>query len=117
MRFVLTLTLLLAGILMVTLVFSGCNSDTAKDPQQTEQTSEAQPAIPDEMSGIAKLPVAEQKAALEQEICPVSDKKLGSMGTPIKVAVDSQDVFVCCDVCVGMLEENPGEYLAKRKKE
>lgn len=117
MRFVLTSTLLLAGFSMVALVLSGCNSDTAVEPQQTAPTSEAQPAIPEEMSGIAKLPAADQKAALEQEICPVSEKPLGSMGAPIKVAVDGQEVFVCCDGCVDMVNENPDKYLAKLKKE
>ncbi len=117
MRFVLTTTLLLAGLFMVSLGLSGCNTDTAVQPQQVDQTSEAQPAIPDEMSGIAKLPVADQKAALEQEICPVSEEKLGSMGVPIKVAVDGQEVFVCCEGCVDMVKENPGEHLAKLKKD
>jgi hypothetical protein len=36
-----------------------------------------------------------------QEICPVSGQKLGSMGTPIKVALGEQkeQVFLCCKGC------------------
>jgi hypothetical protein len=34
-----------------------------------------------------------------QQICPVSGKKLGSMGTPIKKRIGDQDLFLCCNAC------------------
>jgi hypothetical protein len=34
-----------------------------------------------------------------QEICPVSGKKLGSMGDPIKVQVGKETLFLCCKGC------------------
>ena len=99
--------------------FVGCTGGNEPESPATEtagaQTTEV--VIPEEMSGIAKLPESEQAAALEQEICPVSEEPLGSMGKPIKVAVDGQEVFVCCDGCVDTVKENPDEYLAKLKKE
>ena len=35
-----------------------------------------------------------------QEICPISGQKLGSMGTPIKVKVGEETVFLCCKGCM-----------------
>ncbi|WP_417849338.1 hypothetical protein [Thalassoglobus sp.] len=39
--------------------------------------------------------------ATAQKICPVTGKKLGSMGAPIKVAVGEQkeEIFLCCKGC------------------
>ena len=34
-----------------------------------------------------------------QQICPVSGKKLGSMGEPIKRKVGKEEVFLCCKGC------------------
>jgi len=40
--------------------------------------------------------------AAVQDICPVSGKKLGSMGDPVKVAVGPahEEVFLCCKGCL-----------------
>lgn len=35
-----------------------------------------------------------------QEICPISGQKLGSMGTPLKVKIGEEIVFVCCKGCL-----------------
>ena len=35
-----------------------------------------------------------------QEICPISGQKLGSMGTPVKVKVGEETVFLCCKGCM-----------------
>lgn len=56
---------------------------------------------------------AQEQAIADQKICLVSGKPLGSMGSPIKVNVKGQDVFVCCKGCVTALQENPQKYLAK----
>lgn len=48
-----------------------------------------------------------------QKICPVTGLKLGSMGHPIKLTVNDQTVFICCDGCKTPLLESPDEYLAK----
>jgi len=97
-------------------VFVGCSTDTESQPA-ANSTPETKPAdIPDEMSGISELPESEQAAALEQKICPVSDKPIGSMGKPIKVSLEGQDVFVCCEGCVDMVKEEPEKYLAKLNK-
>jgi YHS domain-containing protein len=56
---------------------------------------------------------AEKQAIAAQQICPVSGKKLGSMGGAIKVSVKGRDVYVCCKGCVNTLLRSPDKYLAR----
>jgi hypothetical protein len=42
----------------------------------------------------------DQLRSAVQGICPVSGKKLGSMGTPVKVQVGQETVFLCCQGCL-----------------
>ena len=35
-----------------------------------------------------------------QEICPVSGQKLGTHGTPLKVKIGKEIVFLCCQGCL-----------------
>lgn len=35
-----------------------------------------------------------------QEICPISGQKLGSMGTPLKVKIGEEHIYVCCKGCL-----------------
>lgn len=71
------------------------------------------PSIPRGMEGVAKLSVADQYAALQQRTCPVTRQPLGSMGTPMRISVMGQSVFVCCEGCVNRLKSDPQKYLAK----
>ena len=61
----------------------------------------------------AKLSAEDRRLAESQEICPVTDAALGSMGTPIKVRVGDRDVFICCEGCREDLLENADKHLAK----
>lgn len=45
-------------------------------------------------------PDYELKVAI-QKICPVSGKKLGSMGDPVKVKLGDEISFLCCKGCLG----------------
>lgn len=56
---------------------------------------------------------ADEVAIARQQLCPVSGKKLGSMGRPIKTVVDGKPVFVCCQGCTNALKTNPKKYLAR----
>lgn len=66
---------------------------------------------------LAKLPPEDAASVEKQHFCPVSDEMLGTMGAPQKVAVNGQQVWICCDGCKDKLLANPEEYLAKLKKE
>jgi hypothetical protein len=46
-----------------------------------------------------------------QGSCPVSKKKLGSMGEPVKVTVKGQPVFLCCASCKDEALANPEKTL------
>ena len=44
--------------------------------------------------------------------CIVSDNKLGSMGTPVTLVHEGQQVKFCCQPCVAKFKANPDKYLA-----
>lgn len=58
---------------------------------------------------------AEGAQVARQKVCPVTGKELGSMGTPVRVTVAGQDVFLCCDGCEAALRKNPEKYLSRLK--
>jgi Cu(I)/Ag(I) efflux system membrane fusion protein len=49
----------------------------------------------------------------EQQICPVTNAKLGSMGDPILVEAEGQRVWTCCKACPPKLKAQPAKYLAR----
>ncbi len=61
-------------------------------------------------------PLNDQDLIARQKVCPVTDEPLGSMGTPVRVVVEGQTVFVCCKACVADLKRNSKKYLAKLKQ-
>jgi len=56
---------------------------------------------------------ADQAAIAQQRVCAVSGSRLGGMGTPVKVTMNGQSLFLCCKGCVGKVEKNPAGYFAK----
>ena len=62
---------------------------------------------------LSKLSPADAASAEKQHICPVSGEMLGTMGAPIKLDVNGQQVWICCEGCRKRLLENPDKYLAK----
>jgi Cu(I)/Ag(I) efflux system membrane fusion protein len=51
-----------------------------------------------------------------QGICPVSGRRLGAMGSPVRVEVNGEAVWLCCDGCRPKLKSAPAKYLARRMK-
>jgi RND family efflux transporter MFP subunit len=76
--------------------------DAAQDDDQAHAITEA----------FAKLSPADRALAEKQQICPVAEQPLGSMGTPPKVDVNGTPVFICCEGCRGSLLKDPDKYLA-----
>jgi membrane fusion protein, copper/silver efflux system len=64
------------------------------------------------MVALADLSQPDRQAAIGQRICPVTEMALGSMGTPPKVALNGDTVFICCKACEGRLRDDPDKYLA-----
>jgi YHS domain-containing protein len=92
--------------------WAGCSSKPAAAPAAADGAAKeaSAAAIPE---GFEKLSEADRAAALAQKVCPVSDAKLGEMGTPFKVTVKGRDVFLCCQNCKDDLLKDPDKYLAK----
>jgi Cu(I)/Ag(I) efflux system membrane fusion protein len=66
---------------------------------------------------LARLAPEDRKTAEKQQFCPIlPDNKLGSMGVPVKVILENQPVFLCCDGCRKQAQESPQETLEKVKK-
>ncbi len=59
-----------------------------------------------------ELSPADRPLAERQKVCPVTNKPLGSMGTPARVVVSGQVIFLCCDGCEGAIKRDPAKYLA-----
>jgi Cu(I)/Ag(I) efflux system membrane fusion protein len=65
------------------------------------------------MSELAKLSPADRASAEKQHVCPVSGDMLGTMGPPLKIEVNGQQVWICCDDCKADLLAASDHYLAK----
>jgi YHS domain-containing protein len=63
--------------------------------------------------GLVELSPEDRAAAIRQGVCPVSGEPLGSMGTPKKVTVKGQTVFLCCPGCEEEAKEQAEEVLKK----
>lgn len=59
----------------------------------------------------AALEQADQAGIAQQKTCPVTGAALGSMGGPIKLLVGNQPVYLCCQGCLGKVQQNPDYYL------
>jgi YHS domain-containing protein len=56
----------------------------------------------------------ENEAIARQSVCPVTGKKLGSMGAPYRVQIAGRTIYLCCEGCEPELRQAPEKYLAKR---
>lgn len=105
------------GSEVVFLCCEGCEAKATADPNKTlasvkKLRASVQAAA--EMEAIfAKLSPADRRLAKAQGFCAVmADSPLGSMGTPIKVMVNDQPVFLCCAGCQRKALANPDQTLA-----
>lgn len=64
-------------------------------------------------AALAKLSPADRALAEAQKTCPILGGPLGGMGVPVKLTLDGQPVFVCCEGCKPGALESPQETLAK----
>jgi Cu(I)/Ag(I) efflux system membrane fusion protein len=70
-------------------------------------------ASPEVLAALAKLSDEDRAIAQRQRVCPVTMFPLGSMGTPPKVEVNGQTVFLCCEGCREALLAEPETFLVK----
>ncbi len=50
------------------------------------------------------------------DVCLVSGEELGSMGDPVVIIHEGQEIKFCCDKCVPKFEADPAKYLSKLEK-
>jgi hypothetical protein len=82
-------------------------SDTADPGALDGQEAEIQ-------ASLASLSPEDRRLADEQRFCPViANSRLGSMGTPVKVNVDGQPVFLCCAGCKAKAFKDPKATLER----
>ena len=69
---------------------------------------------------LSKIPVrvvaldeSDRAGIAQQKVCPVTGGQLGGMGTPIKVLLGDQPIYLCCKGCLGKVQKNPEAYLPK----
>lgn len=92
----------------------GPGPQTAKDPARQGADAEQ-----DHAAAAAKIEAARAKLSAEdrelvaaQEFCVVQTKqRLGSMGTPIKLEIQGQPVFLCCKSCTRKANAEPEKTL------
>lgn len=93
----------------------GCSDKVKNSPQQyfaKYYKAKGEQVRP----GVFKATLADVQAIASQQVCPVMDEPLGGMGTPLKVDVKGQAVYICCAGCAKKLHAEPDVYLAKLKK-
>lgn len=115
MSYLQTISLFFA--LLGTIVIGCSSNDSTKQGTQNQQSADWKKGLDDEVvKAFSQLSDADRKSVLAQKMCPVADKKLGSMGEPVKVTVKGQDVFLCCASCEDAIKNDPDKFLAKLKK-
>ncbi len=90
----------------------GCNAqpDGPGEPAASSSAVDHQTEIE---AQLAMLAPEDRERASTQKVCPISEEPLGSMGKPVKVTVDGQDLFICCAGCEDELKQNFAAHLEK----
>ena len=57
--------------------------------------------------------IAEQLPTYPLSVCLASGEELGSMGDPITIVHEGQEIKFCCDSCLPKFKKDPAKYLAK----
>ena len=104
-------------------LFLGCESQssTVVTVKPTDETASHSHEAPIDEATIeeafAQLSPEDRAIAESQKFCAVAtENPLGSMGTPLKIEVNGETVFLCCSGCQGKAVRNPEETLASVAK-
>ena len=88
-------------------------ADVLTESVQADADAAASQPDSDIALALGKLSAEDRKAVDAQKYCAVmSSNLLGSMGTPLKLEIKGESVFLCCSGCKSKALENPDETLA-----
>jgi Cu(I)/Ag(I) efflux system membrane fusion protein len=97
--------------------FGGSGGSKSSSGGSTVRPSTPEDSEATMTQALARLSADDRKIAEKQQFCPIlSDNKLGAMGVPVKVMLENQPVFLCCDGCKKQAQDHPQETLAKVQK-
>lgn len=68
---------------------------------------------PSNPSGSGEQTISAGVKSYTSDTCIVSGNKLGSMGDPVTIVHNGQEVKFCCNPCIKKFKANPDKYLAK----
>jgi|GEM_PF-207644 len=95
----------------------GANATHASPPVVPSAASSDTSSDPEVVEALASLSEEDRALAQSQKFCAVmTDSLLGSMGTPIKIEVKGQPVFLCCKGCKTKAMNDPETTLAEVAK-
>lgn len=93
----------------------GCGPAPAptRSASSTPSSNAGTDAAAEIAAAIGTLSPEDQALAKAQGYCAVSEEPLGSMGPPVKLVLNDQPVFVCCEGCNKRANANPDATVAK----
>ncbi|MBL8816965.1 MAG: hypothetical protein JNL58_13130 [Planctomyces sp.] len=104
-----TISVLAFGVSM----FAGCSSEEIQPKATTVEQPEGKVSIRSRVAdAMSALSDEDRRLAEEQKFCVVSESSLlGSMGPPIKLDINGQPVFICCEGCEAQAKRDPDATL------
>lgn len=89
------------------------NGQPSADQTQPDPRVAVAAPTGEDLKNIEQLPEEDRRLAIAQQICPVTDAALGSMGVPVRITLRGQPVLLCCKGCMGKAKRSPDEMLKK----
>ena len=97
---------------LLTILAVACFSGCAKK-SETAQPHEDHSSHDDGMAAQQEITNSDAAKVYPLKNCVVSGEELGSMGEPVSMTHNGQEVKFCCKDCVGEFKADPEKFLAK----
>ena len=105
-----------AAVLLATLI--GCSGGSqSQSPPKAPPSPEKKDVEAEIRASLDKLSPQDRKRAEAQRYCAVeNENRLGSMGVPMKVTLEGEPVFLCCDGCETRARAHVERTVAKARQ-